>query len=202
MVTQKRKHCIYTPFPKDRNCDVCQRTKITRVPCRRRHGGQSASRKVWWLDNSGSQSPQRRKWIPEQSSRRNGYNLIRVKPKLHRRRRRKSSRKFLESSQKPKVIYTNNSLAFGEPCEELAWNYRTSTPHRSETNGIAERAVRRVKEGTSAVLLKSGLDEKWISWNAILIWEMSKTSRQRAKLLVNEDLENHSKDQLFHSVHW
>ena len=30
------------------------------------------------------------------------------------------------------------------------------TPHRSETNGIAERAVRRVKEGTSAVLLQSG----------------------------------------------
>ena len=28
-----------------------------------------------------------------------------------------------------------------------------STPHRSETNGIAERAVRRVKEGTSAVML-------------------------------------------------
>ena len=36
-----------------------------------------------------------------------------------------------------------------------------STPHRSETNGIAERAVRRVKEGTSAVLLLSGLNESW-----------------------------------------
>ena len=31
----------------------------------------------------------------------------------------------------------------------------------AETNGIAGRAVRRVKEGTSAVLLQSGLDEKW-----------------------------------------
>ena len=41
-----------------------------------------------------------------------------------------------------------------------SWNHCTSTPHRSETNGIAERAVRRVKEGTSAVLLQSGLDEK------------------------------------------
>ena len=35
-----------------------------------------------------------------------------------------------------------------------------ATPHRSETNGIAERAVRRVKEGTSAVLLPSGLEEQ------------------------------------------
>ena len=46
-------------------------------------------------------------------------------------------------------------------CEHLSWNHCTSTPHRSETNGIAERAVRRVKEGTSAVLLQSGLNESW-----------------------------------------
>ena len=43
----------------------------------------------------------------------------------------------------------------------VSWNRCTSTPHRSEINGIAERAVRRVKEGTSAVLLQSGLHEKW-----------------------------------------
>ena len=37
-----------------------------------------------------------------------------------------------------------------------------STPHRSETNGIGERAVCRVKEWTSAVLLRSGLgNELW-----------------------------------------
>ena len=36
-----------------------------------------------------------------------------------------------------------------------------STPHSSETNGIAERAVRRIKERTSAVLMQSGLDEEW-----------------------------------------
>ena len=37
--TQERKHCIYTHFPKDRNCDMCLRTKIMRVPCRRRNEG-------------------------------------------------------------------------------------------------------------------------------------------------------------------
>ena len=49
----------------------------------------------------------------------------------------------------------------GKACEDLSWNHCTSTPHRSETNGIAERAVRRVKEATSAVLLQSGPDENW-----------------------------------------
>ena len=33
----------------------------------------------------------------------------------------KSLRKFLEPSQKPKDIYTDNSLEFGKSCEELSW---------------------------------------------------------------------------------
>ena len=32
------KHIVYTHFPKDRNCEICKRTKITRAPCRRRDG--------------------------------------------------------------------------------------------------------------------------------------------------------------------
>ena len=59
------------------------------------------------------------------------------------------------------VIKTDNSLEFGKACEELSWNHSTSTPHRSETNGIAEREVQRVEEGTSGVLLQSGLDNEW-----------------------------------------
>ena len=69
--------------------------------------------------------------------------------------------KFLESDRNPKVIYTDNSMEFGKAGEDLSWNHCTSTPNRSETNGIAERAVRRVKEGTSAVLLQSSLNESW-----------------------------------------
>ena len=72
----------------------------------------------------------------------------------------KSLTKFLEPTREPKIVYTHNFLPFGKSCEDLSWNHCTSTPHRSETNGIAERVVRRVKEGTSAVLPRSGLDEK------------------------------------------
>ena len=30
---------LKTYFPKDRNCEICKRTKITKAPCRRRIGG-------------------------------------------------------------------------------------------------------------------------------------------------------------------
>ena len=73
----------------------------------------------------------------------------------------KNLMKFLELARKPKVIYNDNSLDLGKSCEESTWNHCTSTPHRSETNGIAERAMRRVREGTSAVFLQSGLGNEW-----------------------------------------
>ena len=33
------KYSVETHFPEDRNCEICQRTKNTRAPCRRRIGG-------------------------------------------------------------------------------------------------------------------------------------------------------------------
>ena len=75
------------------------------------------------------------------------------------------TQRSLKSSWSPTGILKSFTLTipleFGKACEDLSWNHCTSTPHRSETNGIAERAVRRVKEGTSAVLLQSGLNESW-----------------------------------------
>ena len=71
----------------------------------------------------------------------------------------------VEPTAKPKVIHFDTS---SEACEELSWNHCTSTLHRCQTNGNAERAVRRIKEGTSAVLLQSGMDEKW--WADSMDW--------------------------------
>ena len=70
----------------------------------------------------------------------------------------KSLQKFLEPNRKPEVIYTDNSLEFGKACEDLYWNHCTSTPYRSEINGTVERAVRRVKEGTSAVCCNQSIN--------------------------------------------
>ena len=163
------KHSVDTHFPKDRNCEICKRTKITRAPCRRRNGEA-----VPHAENFGDLITADHKVLSDNCESRNNHRYAVVvqdlatqwiqaypcKTKTSQETQR-SLQKFLEPERNPKVIYTDNSLEFGKACEDLSWNHCTSTPHRSETNGNAERAVRRVKEGTSAVLLQSGLNESW-----------------------------------------
>ena len=152
------KHSVYTHFPKDRNCEICQRTKVTRAPCRRRIGGA-----VPRAENFGDLITADHKVLSESCESRNNHRYAIVVQDLATQwiQSYPCKTKTLEPDRKPKVIYTDNSLESGKACEDLSWNHCTSTPHRSETHGIAERAVRRVKEGTSAVLLQSGLDENW-----------------------------------------
>ena len=138
---------------------------------------RTSSRKCWWFDNSRSLSfsvkvVNLETLIDMQSWCRTwATQWIQSYPCKNKtsQETQRSLPKFLEPERKPKVIYTDNSLEFGKAREDLSWNHCTSTPwnlctstpHRSETNGSAERVVRRVKEGTSAVLLQPSLDKEW-----------------------------------------
>ena len=73
----------------------------------------------------------------------------------------RSLQKFLEPIRNLKSFTLTIPWNLAKPVKTFPGINCTSTPHRSDTNGIAERAVRRVKEGTSAVLLQSGLNESW-----------------------------------------
>ena len=159
------KHSVYTHFPKDLNCGICLKTKTTRASCRR-HAGTVVPR----AEHFGDLITADHKVLSEASELRNNHRYAVVVQYLAtqwiqsypcKTKSSQKTQKFLEPTRKPKVIYTDNSWEFGKSCEELSWNHCASTPHRSETNGIAERAVRRVKEGTSAVLLQSGLGNEW-----------------------------------------
>ena len=138
-------------------------------PCRKRHGGAAPR-----TEHLGDLITADHMILSEKSESRNNHRhavvvqdlatqWIQAYPCKNKtsQETQRSLQKFLEPERKSKVIYTDNSLEFGKACEDLSWNHCTSTPHRSETNGIAERAVRRVKEGTSTVLLQSGPDENW-----------------------------------------
>ena len=203
------KHSVGTHFPKDRNCEICQRTKITRTPCRRRNGGA-----VLRAENFGDLITADHKVPSETCESRNNHRYAVVVQDLTTQwiqaypcraktsqETQRSLQKFLEPDGNPKVIYTDNSLEFGKACEDLSGNHCTSTPHRSETNGIAERAVRKVEEGTSAVLLQSGLNESW--WADSMecctpICETSQIYYLMGRRRMKDVLGNHLKDRLFH----
>ena len=162
------KHSVYTlpERPKLRDLPEYQNYKS---PVQKRHWrSRTSSWQLWWFDCSISQSSQWRLWISKQSSIcSRGAVLGHPKDPVVSVQNKnfagntKELAKVLDPNGKPKVNYTDNSFELGKACEDLSWNRCTSTAHRLETNGIAERAVRRVKEGTSAVLLQSGLDENW-----------------------------------------
>ena len=136
------KHSVKTHFPKDRNCEICQRTNITRAPCRRRNGGAvpraenfgdliTADHKVF-SDNCESRNNHRyavvvqdlaTQWIQS--------NPCKTKTSQETQR---SLQKFLEPDRKPKVIYTDNPLEFGKACEDLSWNHCTSTHTQIRNN--------------------------------------------------------------------
>ena len=205
------KHSVYTHFPEDRNCEICQRTKIRRAPCRRRNGGAVAR-----AENVGDLITADHKVLSENCESRNNHRYAVVvqdlatqwiqsypcKRKTSQETQR-SLQKLLEPDRKPKVIYTDNSLEFGKAFEDLSRNHCTSTPHRSETNGIAERAVRRVKEGTSAVLLQSGLNESWWADSVeCYTYLRNVTDLLMGRRPMKDVLGNHLKDRLCHLVHW
>ena len=124
-----------THFPKDRNCEICQRTKITRAPCRRRIGGAVPRAEFF-----GDFITANHKVLSESCESRNNHRYAIVvqdlatqwllsypcKTKTSQETQR-SLQKFLEPKRKPKVIYTDNCLEFGKACEDPSWNHCTSS---------------------------------------------------------------------------
>ena len=136
------KHNVHTHFPKDRNCEICKWTKITRAPCRRRKGRSpylvlttsvtliTADHKVL-SDNCESRNNHRHAVVVQDLA----TQWIQAYPCKKQNSHKKPSA-ACKSSWSPRgnqksFIYTDNSLEFGKACEDLSWNHCTSTPHRS-----------------------------------------------------------------------
>ena len=117
---------LKTHCPKDGNCEICQRTKITRAPFRRRIGGA-----VLRAENVGDLITADHKVLSDNCESRNNHRCAVVvqdlatqwiqaypcKTKTSQETQR-SLQKFLEPDRKPKVIYTDNSLEFGKACAD------------------------------------------------------------------------------------
>ena len=109
------KHSVYTHFSKDRNCEICKRTKITRAPCRRRNG-EAVPRAVNFGDLTTAQITKfsvkivnletHRYAIVVQDLASQWIQSYPCKTNTSQERQR-SLQKFLEPVRKPEVIYTD-----------------------------------------------------------------------------------------------
>ena len=121
-------HSIYTHSPKDRNCDICLRTKITRALCRKRTGtvvpraeqiGDLITADHEVLSEGCESRNNHRYSVLVQDLTTQWIQSYPCKTKTSQETQ-KSLMKFLEPTRKPKVIYTDNSLEFGKACEDFS----------------------------------------------------------------------------------
>ena len=168
------KHNPFTHFPKDPNCPICNQGKSTRSQCRsKKHGKPDqlpepknfadsimADHKILNDDDASRDADKVALIVLDRFTRWLQGHACRDKSTNEAV---KYLKRFVGPQFKPEHIYTDNSKELILACKELNWPHDTSTPHRSETNGVIERHVRIVKEGTSTALIQSGLDDAW--WN-------------------------------------
>ena len=54
-------------------------------------------------------------------------------------------------------LYTDGAEEYRKAADFLRWAHHSTPPYEHESNAVAERQVRRVKEGTRAILMQAGL---------------------------------------------
>ena len=154
--------------PIDRNCEIWKRTKMSRVPCRKRTGEVvlralklTADHKV--LNEGGESRNNHRHAVVIQELATQWIQSYPCETKTSQETER-SLRSFSSRRKSQQSFTLTIPWNLANPVKILPWNHWKSTLHRSETNGVAERAVRKVKEGTFAVFVAIRLGWKMVGW--------------------------------------
>ena len=74
---------------------------------------------------------------------------------------RRAFQLFAGPTAKVDLLYSDGAPELEAAADALGWLHDQSTPDRKQTNGVAERAVKRVLEGSRTSLYQSGLDYCW-----------------------------------------
>ena len=134
------KHIFFTHFPKDPNCEVCGRTKVTRVPCKR-HTDERADRKKMG-ERFGDMITADHKVLNEGQESRMHYKYKGVVQDLAAQwiqsypcktisvqETQRNLKTFLRREENPRSNYADNSLECIKACDVLTGNRERSTPH-------------------------------------------------------------------------
>ena len=189
------KHSVHTHFSKDRNCEVCLRTKMTRAPCRRCTGEAAPLAEKFGDLITADHKVLSEDWISKQSPIRS-RGTSREKLKLLRRRKR-----VWESFSSRRKNRKSLTLTIHWNLANLVKIYHgiIELQHLIDPRRMAllkEPHAEWKKEHllyccNQAWMKNGGL----ILWNAVAICDMSKTSWQMWKLLMKGDAEKHCKVQ-------
>ena len=142
------KHSIFSHFPKNRNCDICVRSKVTRAPCRK---------------NTGAATPRAENVVGFITADHKVLSEGCESRKTSLREQKRAYKRSWSRRGNQKSFTLNIPLNLAKLVNTYLGIIVRRHPDRSETNGIHGGAVRRIEEGTSAVLLQSGLDEKCLA---------------------------------------
>ena len=144
---------MFAHCPKDSNCEVCEKTKTTRarfrIKSQKRVDGIAPSTKFGDLVTADHKIRNVEKEsrcghkdaLIVQDDFTNWIQSYPMKTKVTSETM-SCLQRFLRPPQKPEILYTDSSKEFIEACQDIPGNHDTSTPHRSETKGVAGRASR------------------------------------------------------------
>ena len=199
---------VYPHFPKDRNCEIFQRTKITRAPCRRRIG-----RVVPRAENFGADH----KVVSEGCESRNNHRYAVVVQDLATQWIQSYPCKTKTSGNTKELAKSSWSRIGNQKSFTLTIPWNSAKLVKISPGIIARlhhtdpkqmRLLREQYAEWKKVHLQYCCNQIWMKiggqnpWNAIPICETLKISCLMGKLYTKGVLENHVKDQSFRLVHW
>ena len=206
------KHSVHTHFQKNRHCDICQRTKITRAPCRRRIG-----RVVPRAENFGDLITAYDKVLSEGCESRNNHRYAVVVQDLATPWIQSCPCKTKTSQETQRSLQSSWSQIgnLKSVTRTIPWNsakpvkispgiiVRQHHTDRKQMGLLREQCAEwkkvRMQYCCNEVWMKNGGQ---IPWNVPHICETLQISYLMGRLHTKDVLENQLKDQSFRLVHW
>ena len=171
-VTKPTGHNLYTHFPRCPNCKICQEFKPIRDGCRSKQSerldgipiparfgeqvrGDHKNLNAKQQGASGERNcfimkDRHTSWLQSYATKTKDANETYM-----------SMNRFTGTNNRIEHFFSDSSQEIKKACEMKGALHDTGQPYRSETNGISERSVQKVKQGTSCTLGQSGWSEPW-----------------------------------------
>ena len=187
VVSRSRKHTIKTHFPKDRNCEVCLRTKMTIAPGRKRTG-EAVPRQ----EKFGDLITADHTVLNEESESRNHHRYAGVVQDLATQWIQSYPCKTKTSQETKRVYESSSSRRKNQKLFKRTIHWNLENVER-----IFHGIIKPQHLIDPSVLFKSGLDEKW--WADSLEYYCYLRNVQHllaeGKIRMKDDMEIHSKGQ-------